>query len=430
MNPNSVACSKTELDLFCLPPTQVAIEEASWIPVNTVEVSNSYSIKFEYTTSEGYYLDLARSYISFQAQIDGTSQTLNKAGPINMWGHSLFKQIDLSINDKILTSANDFYPYEAMVSTLLSYGKEAARTQLALAGYEKDTAGHMDANTLDGDNEGLEKRSEGFNTGQWRDFVMRPFIPMFQQERLLPPSTKIRLNLVPSDAKFCLMLNSDTGAYKPKIKDSILYLRIVKINSTLALDHAKKRVEEGLKLLYPIRRLETTPITLPRGLQKCSEKISSGQLPKRMFVLMVSEAAQAGAFKKNPFNFQHFNLTDIHLKIGAKTFPSTPLSPDFPKGLVRESYMTLFSQTGILFDDKGLDISLSDYQKGYTIFCFDLTADNSDGDHLELVKRGDIQLNAKFAGALTESVTIINIAEFENTIQIDQHNGVMVDYMS
>ena len=430
MNPNSEACGKTELDLFCLPPTQVAIEESTWIPVATKEVGNNFSIKFEYTTSDGYYLDLARSYISFQAQIDGASNVNNKAGPINMWGHTLFKQIDFSINDKILTSSNDFYPYEAMTTTLLSYGKEAAKTQLALAGYEKDTPGEMENLALDGDNKGLEKRATNFNAGQWRDFVMRPCIPMFQQERLLPPSTKIRLNLVPSDSKFNLMFNGDNGPYKPKIKDCILYLRILKINNSLALDQAAKRMEEGRKLFYPIRRLETTPITVATGLQKCTEKISTGQLPKRMFVMMVDEAAQAGDMAKNPFHFQHFNVTEIHLKVGAKTFPSTPLQPDFANGLVKESYMTLFSQTGILFDDKGLDISLADYQNGYTLYCFDLTGDNADGDHLELVKRGDIQLNVKFANALAGAVTIINIAEYENTIQIDQHNHLMVDYMS
>ena len=155
MNPNSEPCGKSELDIFCLPPTQVAIEDSEWIPVHPTEVGNSFSIKFQYTTSDGYYLDLARSYVSFLAQIDGTSNGNEKAGPINLWGHSLFKQIDFSINDTLLTSSNDFYAYEAMTTALLSYGKDAAETQLALSGYEKDTAGQMDIVKLDGDNKGF-----------------------------------------------------------------------------------------------------------------------------------------------------------------------------------------------------------------------------------------------------------------------------------
>ena len=221
----------------------------------------------------------------------------------------------------------------------------------------------------------------------------------------------------------------DVNDYKPKIKDCTLHLRIVKINNSLAVDQAQKRMD-GAKLYYPIRRLETTPVTVAAGLQKYTEKISSGQLPQRVYLMMVDAGAQAGDMTKNPYNFQHFNVSDLHLKIGAKTFPSTPLTPDFTNGLVKESYMTLFSQTGMLFDDRGLDISLTDYQKGYTIFCFDLTGDHSEGDHLELVKRGDIQLNVKFGNALAAPITIINIAEYENTIQIGQHNHLIVDYMS
>lgn len=428
MDPNSEACGKSELDLFCLPPTQVAIEEGKWVPVNPHEVSDHFSIKFDYSLSNGYYLDLARSYITFKAKIDGATGTLNKAAPINLWGHSLFKQIDLELNDNLLTSANPFYAYEAMLTTLMNYGKEAAKSQLALGGYEKDTAGEMDVTALDGDNKGLAARSTGINAGAWRDFVMRPFLAMFQQERLLPPSSKIRLTLIPSDPKFSLMLNAPTGAFKPKMKDWTLHLRIVKINSSLAIEQGKSRNEQGLKLYYPIRRLKTKPMTIPAGLQSHSETISTGQTPKRMYCMMTSESAQLGAFQKNPFNFKHYDVNSIHLSIGTDNIPSTPLTPDFAKGLVRESYMTLFSHTGILFDDKGLDISLSDYQNGYTIFAFDLTPDMSDGDHLELMKRGDIRLHVKFAKALPEAITILAIGEFENTVQIDRFNTVIKDY--
>ena len=90
--------------------------------------------------------------------------------------------------------------------------------------------------------------------------------------------------------------------------------------------------------------------------------------------------------------------------------------------------MSLFSSSGKLFDDTGLDISLADFKDGYAIYCFDLTPDNNDGDHLELVKRGDVQLHVKFGTALTETVTILVISEYENTLQIDRFNTVIKDY--
>ncbi len=426
----SEQCSTSELDLFCLPPTQVAIEDSKWIQVNPREVNDSYSIKFEYSAGSGLYLDLAKSYISFQAKIDGAGPDPNdKAGPVNNTAHSLFKQIDLEINGQIVTTSNAFYPYESMLLLLGNYGKEAARTQLELLGYSKDTAGQMDVLALDGNNKGLKARADGFNTGQWRDYIMRPNLAMFQQERLLPPSTKICLNLIPSDPKFCLMTDHNNPPYKPKLKDLKLHVRVAKVNTSLALEQATKR-QEGMKLYYPIRRLKTKPITIARGLQSHSEIISMGQIPKRFYIEMVPESAHLGHFKKNPFNFKNYDINEIYLSVGINNYPSIPLTPDFTNGLVRESYMTLFSSSGILFDDKGLDISLADYKNGYTIFAFDLTADNNDGDHLELVKRGDVQLHVRFGTALPEAVTILAIGEYENTIQIDRFNTVIKDYMN
>ena len=427
----SEACSTSELDLFCLPPTQVAIEDSKWVQVNPREVNDSYSIKFEYQAGSGLYLDLAKTYLSFQAKIDGAGADPNdKAGPVNNTAHSLFKQIDLEINGQVVTPSSPFYPYVSMLVALSNYGKEAARTQNEIQGYSKDTAGQMDVLALDGDNKGLKARAEGFNTGNWRDYIMRPNLAMFQQERLLPPSTKICLNLIPSDPKFCLMADHNNPPYKPKLKDLKLHVRVAKVNTSLALEQARKRTEEGMKLYYPIRRLKTKPMTIARGLQSHSEIISTGQIPKRAYVMLVQELAQLGDFKKNPFNFKNYDLNEIYLSVGITNYPSTPLTPDFTNGLVRESYMTLFSSAGILFDDKGLDISLSDYKNGYAIYAFDLTADNNDGDHLELVKRGDVQLHLKFGTALPETVTILAIGEYENTIQIDKFNTVIKDYMN
>ncbi len=429
MEGKSEECGTSELELFGLPPTQVAIEEGKWIQVNPREVNDGYSIKFEYSAGD-VYIDLAKSYISFQAKIDGTTTTLNKAGPVDDFGHSVFKQIDLEVNGTIITTSNAFYPYESKLLQLLNYGKGAADSQLELFGHKKDTAGQMDDAKLDGENKGLVSRATGFNTGRFRDFIMRPNISLFHQERLLPPSTKISLNLIPSDPKFCLMADADTGAYRPKLKDLKLHMRVVKVNPTMALEHARKRMEGGMKLYYPIRRLKTKPITIPRGIQSHTEIISTGQIPKRVHVELVSESGLIGHFKKNPFNFQHFNLNEIYLSTGINHYPSTPLTPDFANGRVRESYMTLFSSTGKLFDNEGLDITLEDYKNGYAIYAFDLTPDNNDGDHMELMKRGDVQLHVKFSTALTETVTILCIAEYENTIQIDKFNTVIKDYMN
>jgi len=425
MNQGSCACSKTELDLFDLPPTQVAMQNGSYMVIHPREISDQHSIKFDHTAENGLYLDLAQSYFTMQVQIIGASNNKQKVGPINLWGHTLFEQVNLQINGDSVTSTSKSYPYEAMLTTELSYGSDAKKGHLTLAGYMKDTAGSMDVTSVlvDGANKGLVERAKDVKTGEKITLLMRPYLAMFQQERLLPSGTKIGMTFVPSSSAFNLM--SAEAGYSTKITHMTFHVRQVALLPSLALDIAKKRESHNIK--YPIRRLKTIPKTVSATSQTFEEDIFDGQIPRKMYVFTVSEKARSGSLTRNPFNLKHYNLTEIQLKVNSQYIPEYPLKPDFTKKNVTSSYFTLFSNMGNFFDDAGIDISLEDYQDGFTVYVFDLTPD-MDGDHLELMKRGTVRLRMEFKEAVGESVTILAIGEFDNVLQITGKNQVIKDF--
>ena len=78
--------------------------------------------------------------------------------PVNNWLHSLFSQVDVNLNDMLVTPLSNTYPFRAYVDTVLSYGAEAKNPQLTSQLWYKDTAGHMDATIVDGGNIGLVER--------------------------------------------------------------------------------------------------------------------------------------------------------------------------------------------------------------------------------------------------------------------------------
>ena len=49
--------------------------------------------------------------------------------PVNNWLHSLFIQVDVHLNDTIVTPSSNTYPFRAYVETFLSYGAEARKTK-------------------------------------------------------------------------------------------------------------------------------------------------------------------------------------------------------------------------------------------------------------------------------------------------------------
>ena len=78
--------------------------------------------------------------------------------PVNNWLHSLFSQVDVYLKDTLVTPSSNTYPFRAYVDTVMSYGALAKNTQLTSQPWYNDTAGHMDATTVDGGKTSLVER--------------------------------------------------------------------------------------------------------------------------------------------------------------------------------------------------------------------------------------------------------------------------------
>ena len=59
-----------------------------------------------------------------------------------MFLHSLFQQVDVSLDDVQVSQSAGTYAYRAYIESLLSYGPQAKTSQLTAALYYKDTAGN------------------------------------------------------------------------------------------------------------------------------------------------------------------------------------------------------------------------------------------------------------------------------------------------
>src|SRR6478609_5025824 len=151
VHPQSCECAKSELDLFVVPPTQTSIESGGWVEYNPISsIADGLPIEFVVGGSGQDYIDLANTQLYVRAQIlkaDNTNIDNNThVGPINLFLHSLFSEVDLKLNDTLISSTNNTYAYRSYIETLLSYGPAAKNSQLTAALYYKDTATLMDDN--------------------------------------------------------------------------------------------------------------------------------------------------------------------------------------------------------------------------------------------------------------------------------------------
>ncbi|MCP4502617.1 MAG: hypothetical protein GY822_21935 [Deltaproteobacteria bacterium] len=418
------------MDLFSVPPTQTSIEQGSWIEYHPItSVVEDSPIEFDVNASGEDYVDFANTMLYVRAKlmaINGDNLVEDAAvGPVNLFLHSLFCQVDISLNGTLITASTNTYPYRAMLETLLSYGEDAKMSQLTSALYYKDQAGRMDSVDFadNAKNDGLHKRRSIASASREFDMMGRLHADIFFQDRYMLNEVGVRIKLVRSKNAFCVM-----GAGKVAITHASLFVRKVKILPSVFLAHAKT-LERGTAK-YPIRRVVCKSFAIPQNyLDVSHEKLFSGQLPTRIVIGLVTNRAFNGHVESNPFNFQHFNLSEIALYLdGQQQHAIRPIQPDYEHRLYIRAYDSLFAGTGKLCKDEGLFIGRGDYNSGYALYAFDLSADLGEDDHFSLVRQGSVRLALKFAAALAATITVVAYAEFENIIEVDRDRNVVFDF--
>ncbi|GFT21724.1 uncharacterized protein TNCV_2969771 [Trichonephila clavipes] len=103
---HSPECVKSELELFNLPGTQTVIQDGQWKQFHPLSnVFDNAPVEFHISGSAEDYIDLSQTQLYVKAKIvkvDNTPITKDDTiGPVNLFLHSLFSQVDVSLNDRV-----------------------------------------------------------------------------------------------------------------------------------------------------------------------------------------------------------------------------------------------------------------------------------------------------------------------------------------
>ena len=220
-------------------------------------------------------------------------------------------------------------------------------------------------------------------------------------------------------------LISTKDVYKTEIVRAILYVKKCKVKPEVCL--ALASVHKKNIIYFPKKRVDCKVFTIPSGcLSAFNEGIISGQLPNKMVDGCVRNSAYTGVYNENPFNYDHFNLSNmaVHNDGQSETVPF--LDPDFTNSLYLRCLHSMFGDARKVNMDKALDISRTMYNKGYTLYGFNLATGHD--QVFEVSKRGSVSIDLKFDVALAHTINVIVYAEYENVIQIDSAHNVLLDY--
>ena len=139
-----------------------------------------------------------------------------------------------------------------------------------------------------------------------------------------------------------------------------------------------------------------------------------GPLPKRIVVGMVDGEAYTGNFKKNPFNFQNFNIESINIEInGESPYKQLHFNYSDKSEFIRGYYSLFQSNSSSLIN--GNDISLNEYVNGHNLIAFNLAEDLCvNSTHFNPIKKGTLNLEIVLRSGPSSPVTVVIYNEYQN----------------
>ena len=416
----------SELMLFEPKEVNEGVEYLQYIECRpTNQITEDGSVDIHIKASGSQYLDLQRSRLHVKAKIvkedGGNLEETDVVTPVNLWMQSLFNQVDVYFQQKLVSSSGTNYAYKAYMDVLLNFSEDAERSQIQTQLFYKDSAGAFDQTKITEIplNQGLILRQKLAKNSQLVDMCGPIFADTFNMSRYLLNEVDVRLKLFQSKHEFRLMSSVAGKKYKVIITEVMLKAAMVGIHPDILKSHA--RTLNDKPAIYPFNRTDVKTFAVPKGQYNVNlDDIFQGKIPNRLVLGMVSADAYAGDLTKNPFNFKHYNFDFMCLYANGQSVPAKALQPKFSSNTFIEAYQTLFSGMNIDGKDAGITCSRNDYPKGYTLVVFDLSSEVVDVSVQTVQKQGNLQLEIRFAEALPEAINVILYASFPGEISIDQ----------
>lgn len=424
---------KSELDLFTRKPTQVGVlkcEEVALKPLAALHQNSQ--IEFLSLSQADTYRDLNSIYLRLRVRLmkdvqAKTAHTDAKVGVVNNIIHSLFRQVTIYMNNKIVYQS-DNYHMRAYIESLLNVGDEMAETHLDSSCWIRDKG---DFNALDDKdnkgNPGFVARAKQFGSSVEVELCSKLHCDLFNQPKYLLNGVDMRIIMAMEKPEFYIMgAEDDKSAIE--ILDATLFMKHLTISPSILAAH-EAVLQRGNNAIYPYSRVQCNAHTVGPGSQTMTiDNIVLGRLPVLILVTFIDSAAYVGKRTKNPFFFEPMMINQCHLIINGRRFPSTGLTFDYTNAaapISARAYDQLFRETKL---DRSHQIKKSDFDKSCFIIAFDVSNDGNFGDasYVNVATQGTISLEARFSKALEKTVTVLVYAEFDGTLEINKNRDIMV----
>lgn len=374
------------------------------------------------------YIDCSDINILLNVKIlkaDGTDidSAKDKVCLVNQAVSSVFQDVFLSIGNTQVEGGQHCYPYNGYFSSLLQFHPSAKKTHMQAWGWNEDEPGKFD----DAANKGAVFRMNAAEDSKECQLYGPLFLDMTRQSRFILPQTSLRFKFLPAKPEFALQ-SFDATKYMYKITKCILYVRRLKVNSSVLDGHVKGL--ERNNAIYNVKHVNISTFTINKGTQThTKDRLFMSETPKFMVVGLVEHDRFNGELKKSPFNFEHFGLNKIGVyRDGEMTLGQT-FTPDFDKDCFLRSYVNTMTALNLFNTDDSNGMTIEHFKNGYNLYVFDLTPDgNAHATYRSVKSSSSLRLELGFEKVLTQTVNVVIFAVFDSKLEITKYRDVIMNY--
>ena len=200
------------------------------------------------------------------------------------------------------------------------------------------------------------------------ELLGRLHLDLAMQEKYLPNGIEIEIRLNRASPRFCILIDDPCVV---KIDEAALEIRHIQLLPAISNELNQFIVHHNAK--FPVRRVEVKKFTIGSGLRsKVEDHLFQGQLPKRIFIGMVTNETFNGAYNRNPFLFhQPFYLSKLDVSCNGQSIYGKPFEPKFESNNYLRCYMSIYQALGNQLQNCNIDYK--DYKAGYCFWGYDLT---------------------------------------------------------
>ena len=284
--------------IFESPITQTAAIKSGFQEIRPLpQIANGAPLEFNISSGSLSYLDLSSSQLYVKLKVttgDGNAlQAGDKVGPVNLFLHSLFSTVEITLQNKVIFSCPN-YPLRSMIQTLLNYGEEADYTQLHASLFVKDDNDAPEDTDPTGSNTGLAERANKIALSKVLDLQGSLHHDLTRSlNRYLLNQVDVRIKLYRSSAAFCLSAGDASPDYKVELIDVCFLAKMVEVNPAIIYGHAEMLQSTTVK--YPYTKTECRVQSIPVGSTSFHwDNIFQGRKPCRIVVCFVEERGFSG----------------------------------------------------------------------------------------------------------------------------------------